>query len=230
MIRDIYSFYLANGEPFDSLPFGLQLILTAALGAFLMSAFSLGHSTFAIMLAPLSPHPLSYFPPLYTVRVWRLKSVRDFWSYGWHRLFSRLFLVYGVWPGEWLERKLTSKSENEEADIGKVLGGFVSSAFVHSFAAHTVMGGWDGASGEAWFFVDNGVAVVLEEAARMAVVRFRRWQRRQRGGDGKEEVGLERWYDGVIGRIWWVCVLLYTGRNFARGWVRAGLVREMAGM
>lgn len=230
VIRDIYSLNLANGAPFDDLPIGLQLVLTAALGAFLMSAFSLGHSTFAIMLAPLAPHPLSYFPPLYTARVWELTSVRDFWSYGWHRLFSRLFLVYGVWPGEWLERKLTGKPDEEAADMGKVLGGFVSSAFVHSFAAHTVMGGWEGAFGEAWFFAGNGVAVVVEEGVRVAVVRYRRWQKRQRAGDGKDEVGLGRWYDGVIGRVWWVCVLLYMGRNFARGWVRAGLVREMAGL
>lgn len=229
VLRDVYSLYLANGEPFDALPFGLQLVLTAALGAFLMGAFSLGHSTFAILLAPLAPHPLSYFPPLYTARVWELKSVRGFWSYGWHRLFSRLFLVYGVWPGEWLERKLTGKSDDDEADVGKVLGGFVSSAFVHSFAAHTVMGGWDGAFGEAWFFAGNGVAVVVEEGVRMAAIRYRR-QKRRRGGDGKDEPGLERWYDGVIGRFWWVCVLLYTGRNFARGWVSSGLVREMAGL
>ena len=114
--------------------------------------------------------------------------------------------------------------------MGKVLGAFVSSAFVHSFAAHTVMGGWDGALGEAWFFAGNGVAVVVEEGCKMAVVRYRRRQKRQtRGGDGKDEVRLERWY-GIIGRIWWVCVLLYTGRNFARGWQNAGLVREMAGL
>ena len=230
VIFDIHSLYLANREPFDDLPMGLQLLLTGALGAFLMSAFSLGHSTFAIMLAPLAPHPLSYFPPLYTARVWALKSVRGFWSHGWHRLFSRLFLVYGVWPGEWLERKITGKGTDHKADIGKVLGGFVSSAFVHSFAAHTVMGGWHGAFGEAWFFAGNGLAVVVEEGVWMAVVRHRRRQKRQKGGDGKHEVSLERRYDGVIGRIWWVCVLLYTGRNFARGWVRAGLVKEMAGL
>ena len=64
VIRDIYSLYLANGEAFDNLPFGLQLVLTAALGAFLMSIFSFGHSAFAIISAPLSPHPFSYFPPL----------------------------------------------------------------------------------------------------------------------------------------------------------------------
>lgn len=227
VIRDTHSLYLANGQPFDDLPVGLQLVLTAALGAFLMSAFSLGHSAFAITLAPLAPHPLSYFPPLYTARVWELKSIRDFWSYGWHRLFSRLFLVYGVWPGEWLERKVTGKGDEEAADIGKVLGGFVSSAFVHSFAAHTVMGGWDGALGEAWFFAGNGVAVVVEEGVRMAVVRSRK---RQGRGNGDNEMGLERWYDGIIGRVWWICVVLYSGRNFARGWVRAGLVREMAGL
>ena len=95
-----------------------------------------------------------------------------------------------------------------------------------------MLGGWDGAFGEAWFFVDNGIAVVVEEGVRRAVGRFRRWQKKkQQGGrGGKDEVGLARWYDAVVGRVWWVCVVLYTGRNFARGWVKAGLVREMAGL
>lgn len=228
VIRDVYVHYLLHGESFDDLPYSVQAFLTAALGAFLMSAFSFGHSAFAIMLAPLVPHPLSYFPPLYTARVWDLTSVRDFWSFGWHRLFSRLFLVYGVWPGEWIERHLTGKAPDEDADVGKVLGGFVSSAFVHSFAAHTVMGGWEGVFGEAWFFAGCGMAVVIEEGAKRLVLRQRK------PGVSKEEDKnadfSERWYDGVIGRVWWVCVLLYTGRNFARGWVRAGLVREMAGL
>ncbi|KAL6713433.1 hypothetical protein ACLMJK_008898 [Lecanora helva] len=232
VIRDVYVHYLQyEGAGFDDLPVLLQGFLTAALGAFLMSAFSLGHSVFAIMLAPLAPHPLSYFPPLYTVRVWNVISVRGFWSYGWHRLFSRLFLVYGVWPGEWLERRLTGKGPKEDADVGKVLGGFVSSAFVHSFAAHTVMGGWDGAFGEAWFFAGNGLAVIVEEGVRMFVVRRRRKQLKQGGGSNAKSNGereLSTWYDGIVGRIWWISVLLYTGRNFARGWVRAGLVREMA--
>lgn len=122
VIRDIYTIYLQHGEGFDDLPYSLQGILTASLGGFLMSAFSLGHSMFAVVMAPLAPHPLSYFPPLYTARVWDLVSVRGFWSYGWHRLFSRLFLVYGVWPGEWLERKIKGKHPNEDADVGKVLG------------------------------------------------------------------------------------------------------------
>jgi len=224
VIRDVYVHFLERGDGFDDLPFAIQGFLTASLGGFLMSAFSLGHSLFAIMLAPLAPHPLSYFPPLYTARVWDLVSVRGFWSYGWHRLFSRLFLVYGVWPGEWVERKITGKRPDEEADVGKVLGGFVSSAFVHSFAAHTVMGGWEGAFGEAWFFAGCGLAVVVEEGVKRLAI----GQRRKAKRDGKEDLG--RWYDGVVGRIWWVCVLLYTGRNFARGWVRAGLVREMAGL
>lgn len=79
-------------SPFDELSLPEQYLLTTALGAFLMAAFSLGHSMFAIMLAPLSPSPLAFFPPLYTTRVWDIKSARGFWSYGWHRLFSRAFL------------------------------------------------------------------------------------------------------------------------------------------
>lgn len=228
VIRDIYVHYLSHGEGFDDMPYSIQAFLTAALGAFLMSAFSFGHSAFAIMLAPLAPHPLSYFPPLYTARVWDLVSVRDFWSFGWHRLFSRLFLVYGVWPGEWVERRLTGKGPDEDADVGKVLGGFISSGFVHSFAAHTVMGGWEGAFGEAWFFAGCGLAVVIEEGAKRVVMGQRKMSKNKETAEVPEEMG--RWYDGVVGRVWWVCVLLYTGRNFARGWVRAGLVREMAGL
>lgn len=234
VIRGIYARYLDVGPgdavgagSFDGLPFAMQIILTAALGAFLMAAFSVGHSMFAIALAPLEPHPLSFFPPLYTLRVWEIDSVRCFWSYGWHRLFSRLFLVYGVWPGEWVERRLMGKGEEERADVGKVMGGFLSSAFVHSFAGHTVVpGGWGNASGEAWFFALNGLAVVGEEAVVRAIMRMRR---KGKSSDGaKDPSELSRWYDGVIGRTWWVAVLLYTGRNFARGWVLAGLVREMA--
>lgn len=223
LIRNIYVGYLdrpapnAIGPSFDDLPFGLQLLLTAALGGFLMSAFSFGHSMFAILMSPISPSPLAYFPPLYTNRVWSLTSVRGFWSYGWHRLFSRLFLVYGVWPGEWIERKLTGKRSDMSADVGKVLGGFLSSAFVHSFASWTVHKGCiDDATGEAKFFTGCGIAVILEELVKRFVMNYRRG--RTANGNKVKGHGLERWYDGVVGRIWWSSVLLYMGRNFARGW------------
>ncbi|TKX25706.1 hypothetical protein C1H76_2356 [Elsinoe australis] len=233
IIRTTYVRYLQDDEElawragdsenlFDTrLSLPLQLLLTGALGAFLMAAFSFAHSAFAIVCAPLAPSPLAYFPPLYTTRIWNVKSVRGFWSYGWHRLFARFFLVYGVWPGEWIERKLTGKRSDERADLGKVLGGFLSSAFCHSFAVRGVLAGeWSRARGEAIFFAVNGVAVVLEEAVWRMVMA----QRKKSGGS------LERWYDGYVGRIWWISLLLFTGRNFARGWVNAGLVREMSAM
>ncbi|KAK5728220.1 hypothetical protein LTR17_012125 [Elasticomyces elasticus] len=230
IIRYTYDNYLGpagDPPPFEgpsrfntSLSLPLQLLLTAALGAFLMLAFSLAHSMFAIMCAPLAPSPFAFFPPLYTIPIWQITSVRKFWSYGWHRLFARLFLVYGVWPGEWVEKKLTGKRPGQRADLGKVVGGFLSSAFVHSFSVRSVLAGdWVKARGEAQFFVLNGMAVVLEEVVRRAVVSRRK----------KAETSLEMWYDGWIGRAWWVIVLLMSGRNFARGWVDAGLVREMAG-
>ncbi|GAB7339438.1 hypothetical protein MBLNU457_6068t1 [Dothideomycetes sp. NU457] len=211
-----------NRNPFDTrLALPQQLLLTAALGAFLMAAFSFAHSLFAIICAPLAPSPLAFFPPLYTTPVWDIASVRGFWSYGWHRLFARLFLVYGVWPGEWLERKLTGKRHDQPADVGKVLGGFISSAFCHSFAVRCVLGGeWGRATGEAWFFAMNGLAVVVEEIVSRIVYRARK----------KAGKPLTMWYDGYVGRVWWISVLLYSGRNFARGWVNAGLVREMAAM
>lgn len=208
-----------GASPFDErLTLPHQLLLTAALGAFLMAAFSLGHSLFAIVLSPLAPSPLAFFPALYTTRIWEVTSVRGFWSYGWHRLFARLFLVWGVWPGEWIERRLLRKSADQPADIGKVLGGFFSSAFVHSFSVRCVLGGrWSDAKGEAIFFALNGIAVVVEGAVQRMIMK----RRRQRGLESM-------WYDNWVGRVWWVMVLLFTGRNFARGWTKAGLVREMA--
>lgn len=228
-IRSTYLKYLENGGEVDldapsrfderlSLP--RQLLLTAALGAFLMLAFSLAHSVFAIMCSPLAPSPFAFFPPLYTTPIWEITSVRGFWSYGWHRLFARLFLVYGVWPGQWLERTILRKGPDEPADIGKVLGGFVSSAFVHSFSVRSVLGGdWGKARGEGIFFAFNGLAVAVEEGVKRAVLARRRRLRQP----------IEQWYDAWMGRIWWICVLLFSGRNFARGWCNAGLVREMAG-
>jgi len=229
VIRGTYDNYLApNGDPppfegpsrFDTrLSLPRQLALTAALGAFLMVAFSLAHSIFAIMCAPLAPSPFAFFPPLYTTPIWEITSVRTFWSFGWHRLFARLFLVFGVWPGEWVERKLTGKSD-QPADLGKVIGGFLSSAFVHSFSVRSVLeGNWIKARGEGIFFCANGFAVVVEEGVRRIVL-----ARRKKAGRP-----LHMWYDAWIGRVWWISVLLFSGRNFARGWVNAGLVREMAG-
>lgn len=229
IIRTTYTTYLLpyadvpwESQPyhlFDALPFATQLLLTVALGAFLMASFSFGHSLFAIAMHPLAPSPLAFFPPLYTTRVWDITSVRRFWSYGWHRLFARLFLVYGVWPGEWLERKLTGKRHDQPADVGKVLGGFGSSAFVHAFSVRGVLKGeWAMAAGEAKFFALNGLAVVVEGM----VIRVVRGLRK------RKEWPSEMWYDAWVGRVWWIAVLLLTGRNFARGWVKAGLVREMA--
>ena len=88
--------------------------------------------------------------------------------------------------------------------------------------------------GEAWFFAGNGLAVVIEGGGEDGYFEAQE-NRKRRRGRGKwvrrmMAKSLERWYDGLVGRGWWICVLLYTGRNFARGWVRAGLVREMAGL
>jgi hypothetical protein len=51
--------------------------------------------------------------------------------------------------------------------------------------------------------------------------------KRSRRSRGAKE---SQWYDAWIGRFWWIVLLLTTGRNFARGWTKAGLVREMAFM
>ena len=106
--------------------------------------------------------------------------------------------MYGVWPGQWIERKITGKTSLEPADLGKVLGGFLSSAFVHSFSVRSVLAGdWYKARGEAIFFATNGIAVVVEEL----IIRTVRAYRKKRGQS------LNMWYDSWIGRVWWVSVL-----------------------
>ena len=107
------------------------------------------------------------------------------------------YLANGLWmawpllspfhrdPVKRLERKLTRKSdEEEEADVDNILSRFVISAFVRGFAAHTVMDGWDSAFRETWFFAGKSVAAVVKVGVRRAVVRYRKRQKRQRGGDG----------------------------------------------
>ena len=92
---------------------------------------------------------------------------------------------------------------------------------MHSFAVRGTLGGnWRDATGEATFFALNGVAVILEEGVKKFVRRYRKRV-------GSREVV---WYDAWVGRVWWIALLLTTGRNFARGWTKAGLVREMAFM
>jgi hypothetical protein len=84
----------------------------------------------------------------------------------------------------------------------------------------TLGGNWQDATGEAKFFALNGVAVILEEVVKKYVKAARKRA-------GEREV---QWFDAWIGRVWWIALLLTTGRNFARGWTKAGLVREMAFM
>ena len=140
-----------------------------------------------------------------------------FGSYGWHHFFSRLFLVYGIWPGEWVEGTPTGKPPDQPADVGKVFGVFVSSAFVHSFAAWTVHGGnVEEGSGEARFFAGCGLAVIIKELVKRLIIRSGRDKEKEALGAKVEE--LVRWYDGILGRIWWIGILLYVGSNFARGW------------
>lgn len=58
-----------NLSSFEQMPFHVQIMLTAALGIFLISVFLFVKSPSGIIMAPLSPYQLSYFPPLYTMRV-----------------------------------------------------------------------------------------------------------------------------------------------------------------
>ena len=124
------------------------------------------------------------------------------------------FLVYEVWPGGWIEK---SKGLDKPADVGKVLGGFLSSAFVHGSANLTVhKSNIEAAFGEAEFFTGCEIVVILEELGKRFVMNYR--QGRTANGKGFTGHGLERLNDGDVGKIWWSSALLYVSRNLARGW------------
>lgn len=235
----------------DSLNAIQKGLLTLSQGVFLFGTFSAGYTAGAILTSPLrkryrewTTHNLAFWPPLNSQPLLAVTTVRQFWSKSWHRLFSRLFLVWGVWPGElvdlcavkgdfiadllnsilvlvlgqWLERKLLPHKIQEKfdnnLDIGKILGAFFISGIVHAAAGISINGGHPSRTFEWLFFWCSGVAVIVEEAVQHLAVRLR--------GDTAS-----RWYDPWVGRIWTVTVLLWSGQYFTRGWYDSGLVEEM---
>lgn len=90
----------------DSLNYLQRGLLTFSQGVFLFGTFSAGYTAGAILTSPLrkryrqwTTHNLAFWPPLNSQPLIEVTTVRQFWSRSWHRLFSRLFLVWGVWPG-----------------------------------------------------------------------------------------------------------------------------------
>lgn len=158
-------------------------------------------------------HNLAFWPPLNSEPLTSVTTVRQFWSRSWHRLFSRLFLVWGVWPGQWIQRNLIPASWNRhdpEHMVGKILGAFGISGVVHAAAGIAINGGQPSKTFEWLFFWCSGIAVVVEEGVQKTV-------RHIRGSDEP------RWYDAWAGRAWTLTVLLWSGQYFTRGWYDSGL-------
>ncbi|EPQ60202.1 hypothetical protein GLOTRDRAFT_134927 [Gloeophyllum trabeum ATCC 11539] len=260
----------APAQSIYELPLLQQWAFVASLGIALYTLFDVGYTSAALLVGLLIPHThlrdrktiynsLLSFPPLYTAPLARVASLRDWWGRGWHRLFARYFLVYGVWPGHimalTIERLLRSiipspspspsppnPSANNKppypyprrttthsrlpappaGEWGKVLGAFAISGAVHTVGEFAALRRFGGAGagkvgGEFWFFLLNGVGVLVEEAVRRGVYAVR-------AGEGKE-----RSYDGYVGKLWTLLVLLNTGVLFADGWVRSGIIWEVTG-
>ncbi|PRP80846.1 hypothetical protein PROFUN_11401 [Planoprotostelium fungivorum] len=206
----------------EDLPLYLSAPLTLAHGVLLFSLFALAYDATAAACAPLgaaigqySTHNLAYWPPLNSLDLLKVCSVRSFWSRSWHRLFARMFLIYGVKPGQWIERKILGENSKIDPsyDVGKVLGAFFQSGMVHGLGCWAINGGdWRFFFGEWRFFAANGLAVVVEEL-------FRRLVRK---------ISPEpKWYDRIVGIIWTLFVLIYAGNWFTRGWWHGGLIREL---
>ncbi|TFK56911.1 hypothetical protein OE88DRAFT_1730346 [Heliocybe sulcata] len=262
------------------LPILEQATFVACLGIALYTLFDTSYTIMALLAGVVIPHmnlrnrktiynSLLSFPPLYTHALLEVCSLRDWWSRGWHRLFARYFLVYGVWPGHIVALAImrifrpvlppgTMLTNSKSADSpphkprfdthpyprrtttllppssrptcsggewGKVLGAFAISGVVHSIGernalVHFTRTGWTYA-GEFWFFVLNGVGVIIEEGVRRAVKKMRE----DKGGNR----GKDRWYDGYVGKLWTLTVLLATGTLFADGWLKSGITWEITG-
>ncbi|KZT27646.1 hypothetical protein NEOLEDRAFT_1240199 [Neolentinus lepideus HHB14362 ss-1] len=271
-------------ESIFDLPILTRAAFVACLGIALYTLFDVAYTAAAFIVGlivhcmDLHKRKIVYnsllsFPPLYMHPLMEVCSLRDFWSRGWHRLFARYFLVYGVWPGHVLAlaiqrmfcpslpttplrsepriacdaqschgpstspskpahpyihtsrypRRTTTLSAQSGGEWGKVLGAFAISGVIHSIGdrnalVHFTPQGWTYA-GEFWFFVLNGVGVVIELEVRRVVKEMRK----KRGGE------TERWYDAYVGKVWTFGALLATGTLFADGWVRSGIIWEMTG-
>ncbi|CAD6583742.1 MAG: hypothetical protein CYPHOPRED_002484, partial [Cyphobasidiales sp. Tagirdzhanova-0007] len=209
----------------DSLTYLQRGLLTLSQGVYLFGTFSAAYTAGAILTSPLqrthrewTTHNLAFWPPLNSEPLTSVVTVRQFWSRSWHRLFSRLFLVWGIWPGQWIEQQVLSSRARQrfdaDCDIGKVVGAFFMSGIVHSAAGISVNGGHPSQTFEWLFFWCSGLAVIIEEAVQRFTIVMR--------GDSKP-----RWYDACIGRVWTLCVLLWSGQYFTRGWYDSGLIEEM---
>lgn len=132
------------------------------------------------------------------------------------RWLITLLPVWGVWPGQWLQRNFAPKSLTKrfdpELELGKVLGAFFISGIVHAAAGISINGGRPSKTFEWLFFWTSGIAVVAEEIVQRLFYKAR-------GGP------VQYWYDPWIGRAWSLTVLLWSGQYFTRGWYDSGLVR-----
>lgn len=207
------------------LPLHVRLLGVAAAGVTLYTLFDASYTIAAILLSfpahykrdklteASSTNNIATAPPLNPLAATEARSIRGFWSKTWHRLFARLFLIWGARPGEVVAKALGSKS----GDWGKVLGAFAASAVVHGQAERAALGARSmerynffgiplPLGGEPLFFMLSAVGILIEEAVKRPILASRK--RRlllAKAGSEEADAGMERWYDRPIGYLW-TCV------------------------
>ncbi|KAI6125247.1 hypothetical protein EV401DRAFT_1938643 [Pisolithus croceorrhizus] len=94
---------------------------------------------------------LAQWPPIFN-KPWKATSLHDFWTYRWHQLMRRSFIVLGGWPLGFVFGR-----------VGYVLGSFLASGILHSVLMATLS--WNI---EWWCmplsFGMMAVAVIIEHA------------------------------------------------------------------
>lgn len=124
-------------------------------------------------------------------------------------------MVYGLWPGDWVEHKLLRKGPQERTGIARVARGVVNDTVVHAVESAARWQGIRFTREARDFFIANRVALAMEETATDDM------QTRRKTKTGS----LHIWYGDWIGRVWWINGV-FIGQNFARGRLDAGLIRK----
>ncbi|KAI8998789.1 hypothetical protein BD414DRAFT_133926 [Trametes punicea] len=91
----------------------------------------------------------SQWPPVHD-EPWRMSSLHEFWSKGWHQILRDTFLVMGGYPGKWIA-----------GDTGMLFGTFIASGLFHEIGLY--LGGAPIDGRVMFFFVAQAFGILLEK-------------------------------------------------------------------
>ncbi|KAL7010171.1 hypothetical protein EMMF5_000191 [Cystobasidiomycetes sp. EMM_F5] len=122
-------------------------------------------------------------------------NLADFWTYRWHSILRRAFVVTGYKPARYATQRLGS----QVSTLFGVMGAFLASGILHESAIYfaTIELPFDRSLASLRFFMLQGIGLVAEQIFSQATGR---------------SVG------GWLGRMWIVAMLAYPAGGLAHAW------------